>query len=176
MGATGAAPHEYPTEGATGHDTLKPTGVLEMRPRSPGRSPERAEDDEDDSPHSISLSVSEVRTAVFHGMMLEDLLRGDGNSVHGNLPGVPAIPKDEIKTESVKKEAKREGMKKEEVKDEVCSVVTRERLATPSGIGDVLNEEADRARSNFHRIEGSPERRGRVRLWGFRRGSRAAAG
>ena len=66
-----------PADWVSEAEPLKPQGVLEMRRRSPGRSPEREEGEEDDSPHSISLSVSEVQTAVSHGVMLGDLVRGE---------------------------------------------------------------------------------------------------
>ena len=126
-GAAGAAPPEYPDQNEK-ESELKPQGVLEMRWRSPGISPRRdAEEDDDGPPRSISLSVSDVQTAVFHGVMLADLVRGDIDTIGGHLSGAPVTPKEELKKEPTKQEAKAELAKEESVKDEVCSVVTRER-------------------------------------------------
>ena len=111
-GATGAAPQEYSGHKTGSQDPLKPTGVLEMRWRSPGSSPERDEDEEVDSPHSLSLSVSEVQTAVFHGLMLGDLLRNSVEEAIKLQPHELKTPKTEVKPEMAKREPKRERVKK----------------------------------------------------------------
>ena len=127
----------------------------EMTWRPPGRSaePQSDEDDSDKSPHSISLSVSDVGTSVFREMQLCNLARGDTLPPTGNLPVGPSNPpKGEIKVP-----AKRgNGLKREEARAEcdteaVCTVVTRDRGDTPSGSGVDLFASTEGARPTFVR-------------------------
>ena len=72
-----------------------PSGPLLMRWRSPGNSagPGSCTEEEDGSPQSISLSVSEVQTSVFVEMRLGNLTQPETESTARNLPVHPVIPR-----------------------------------------------------------------------------------
>ena len=125
-----------------------PNGPLVMRWRSPGSSADPGSGTDDDgSPHSLSLSVSEVQTAVLAKLKLGDLTLREVEREPMNLPAKPVIPPQPVPKHTnavlppkpVTKRALKRGanVKMEEAKCEqvkiepVDTVSARERLGAP---------------------------------------------
>ena len=92
---TEAAPYADKPENAREIDESTPSGPLVMRWRSPGSSaePGSCTEGEDGSPQSISLSVSEVQTAVLLEMRLENPTQPEREPKTRSLPPHPVIPR-----------------------------------------------------------------------------------